>query len=63
MSSLLAVTILGFTFSGTQALIVAIAVVIVIGVAWFLLRRRRRVCNSPRQRCDERHAMTHAVVV
>jgi hypothetical protein len=40
MSILLAVTILGFTFSGTQALIVAIAAVIVIGVAWFLLRRR-----------------------
>ena len=39
---LLAVTILGFKFSGTFALEVVIAVVVVVIVAWFLLSRLRR---------------------
>lgn len=37
----LAVTIFGFTFSGTMALVIAVVVVIVIG-ALFMLRRGRR---------------------
>ncbi len=39
---LLAVTILGIKFSGTFALEVVIAVVVVVVVAWFLLSRLRR---------------------
>jgi hypothetical protein len=39
---LLAVTILGITFSGTFALEVAIAVVVVVALAWFLLSNLRR---------------------
>ena len=41
MDVLLAVTILGFTFSGTQALLVAIVVVALAAGAWYLLLRRR----------------------
>jgi hypothetical protein len=39
--ALLAVTILGVTFSGTQALIGLVAVVIIVGVVAFLWTRRR----------------------
>jgi uncharacterized membrane protein len=38
---LLAVTILGFKFSGTFALEVAIAVVVVVAIAWFIVSRLR----------------------
>jgi hypothetical protein len=40
MVSLLAVTILGVTFSGTYALIAAVIIVVLIGAGWFLVRRR-----------------------
>jgi hypothetical protein len=41
-ASLLAVTILGFKISGTEALIAGIVVVIVVGVGgWFVMSRRR----------------------
>jgi hypothetical protein len=39
---LLAITLLGFTFSGTLALIVGIVVVVVVVGAWLLLARRSR---------------------
>ncbi len=39
---LLAVTILGITFSGTLALGVAIVAVVVVVLALFLMRRMRR---------------------
>ncbi len=39
--SVLAITLLGFTFSGREALIVAVVVVIVVVAGWFLLMRRR----------------------
>jgi hypothetical protein len=39
---LLAVTILGFTFSGTFALGVAVVAVVVVALAWFLMSRLRR---------------------
>lgn len=39
--SLLAVTLLGFTFSGREAAIAAVAVVVVVAAAWFVTRRRR----------------------
>ena len=39
---LLAVTILGSKFSGTFALEVVIAVVVVVVLAWFVLSRMRR---------------------
>jgi preprotein translocase subunit YajC len=39
---LLAVTLLGFKFSGTLALELAIVVVIVIVVVWFVTMRQRR---------------------
>jgi hypothetical protein len=39
---LLAVTILGITFSGALALEVAAVVVVVVVLAWFLMNRRRR---------------------
>ena len=39
---LLAVTILGFKFSGTFALEVVVAVVVVVAIAWFVLSRLRR---------------------
>jgi hypothetical protein len=38
---LLAVTLLGFKFSGTSALGVVIVVVVVIGILWFASTRRR----------------------
>jgi hypothetical protein len=38
---LLAVTILGITFSGTFALEVVIAVVVVAAIAWFIISRLR----------------------
>jgi uncharacterized membrane protein len=38
---LLAVTILGITFSGTFALEVTIAVVVVAAIAWFIISRLR----------------------
>jgi hypothetical protein len=41
MVSLLAVTILGVTFSGTYALIAAVVIVVLIGAGWFLMTRRR----------------------
>jgi LPXTG-motif cell wall-anchored protein len=41
MGSLLAVTILGVTFSGTYALIAAAIIVVLIGAGWFVMRRRR----------------------
>ena len=37
---LLAITLLGFTFSGTLALVVGIVVVVVVVGAWLLLSRR-----------------------
>jgi hypothetical protein len=37
----LAVTILGFTFSGREALIGAVIVVVVIAAVWWVSRRRR----------------------
>jgi hypothetical protein len=40
--NLLAVTILGITFSGTLALEVAVVVVVVVVLAWFLMSRLRR---------------------
>jgi len=39
---LLAITLLGFKFSGTLALEVVIVVVVVIGLVWFASTRRRR---------------------
>ena len=39
---LLAVTLLGFKFSGTLALELAIVVVIVIVLVWFVTMRQRR---------------------
>ena len=41
MGSLVAVTILGVTFSGTYALIAAVIIVVLIGAGWLLVRRRR----------------------
>jgi len=41
MAGLLAVTILGVTFSGTQVLIAAVVIVVLIGAGWFLMTRRR----------------------
>ena len=38
---LLAVTILGITFSGTFALEVVIAVVVLAAIAWFIMSRLR----------------------
>jgi hypothetical protein len=38
---LLAITLLGFTFSGTLALGVVIVVVVVVGLVWFASTRRR----------------------
>jgi hypothetical protein len=40
VSSLVAVTILGFTFSGTLALVAAVVIVAIVAGGWFLLRRR-----------------------
>jgi hypothetical protein len=37
-----AVTILGFTFSGRELLIVVVGVAIVVAAAWYLLMRGRR---------------------
>ncbi len=39
---LLAVTLLGFKFSGTLALGVVIVVVVIVGLVWFASTRRRR---------------------
>ena len=39
---LLAITLLGFTFSGTLALELVIVVVIVIVLVWFVTMRQRR---------------------
>jgi hypothetical protein len=39
---LLAVTILGIKFSGTFALEVVVAVVVVAAIAWFIMSRLRR---------------------
>jgi hypothetical protein len=41
MNALVAVTILGFTITRTEALIAAVVVVIVVVAGWFLLRRGR----------------------
>ncbi len=41
MTSFLAITLLGFTFSGTLALGVVVVIVVVVGLAWFLTTRRR----------------------
>jgi hypothetical protein len=38
---LLAMTLLGFTFSGREALIAGVVVVVVIVVAWWVRQRRR----------------------
>jgi hypothetical protein len=40
VESLIGVTILGITFSGTQALIAAIVIVLLVGAGWYVLRRR-----------------------
>jgi type IV secretory pathway VirB2 component (pilin) len=40
--NLLAITLLGFKFSGTLALGVAVVVVIIIGLVWFVSTRQRR---------------------
>jgi len=37
---LLAITLFGLTVSGRDLLIVAIVIVVVVGVAWFVARRR-----------------------
>jgi hypothetical protein len=39
----LAITLLGFTFSGTLVLEVLVVVVVVVGVVWFAMTRRRRL--------------------
>jgi hypothetical protein len=39
--SMLAVTIIGITFSGRELAIVAAVIVVVVVGAWFFLRRRR----------------------
>jgi hypothetical protein len=39
---LLAVTLLGFKFSGTLALEVVIVVLVILGILWFASTRRRR---------------------
>ncbi len=39
---LLAITLLGFKFSGTLALAVVIVVVVIVGLVWFASMRRRR---------------------
>ncbi|HEY5276594.1 MAG TPA: hypothetical protein VIK38_08685 [Coriobacteriia bacterium] len=39
---LLAITLLGFKFSGTLALVVAAVVVVVLGLLWFAWTRQRR---------------------
>lgn len=41
-STVLAVTLLGFTFSGTQAAIVAVVAVVLLAAAWYLLVRPRQ---------------------
>jgi hypothetical protein len=41
VTPLLAVTILGFKFSGTEALFVAAVVLVVVVGGWFVLSRRR----------------------
>jgi hypothetical protein len=38
---LLAITVLGFTFSGREALIAGVIVVVVIVAAWWVRQRRR----------------------
>ena len=38
---MLAMTILGFTFSGREALIIALAIVALVAIVWWLTRRRR----------------------
>ena len=39
--SFLAVTLLGFKFSGTTAIIAVVIVAVVIGVVWYLATQRR----------------------
>jgi hypothetical protein len=39
---LLAITLLGFKFSGTLALVVVVVVVVVLGLLWFAWTRQRR---------------------
>jgi hypothetical protein len=39
--SFLAVTLFGFTFSGTMALIVVVVVVVVVAGVWYLATHRR----------------------
>jgi preprotein translocase subunit YajC len=39
---LLAVTLLGFKFSGTLALELVVVVVVVIALVWFVMMRQRR---------------------
>jgi hypothetical protein len=39
--SVLAVTLFGFTFSGTMALIVVVVVVVVVAGVWYLATHRR----------------------
>jgi hypothetical protein len=42
-SAVLAITLLGFKFSGTDALIAAVVVVVLVAAGWYLLARRRKV--------------------
>jgi len=42
-SAVLAITLLGFKFSGTEALIVAVVVVVLVAAGWYLLARRRKM--------------------
>jgi hypothetical protein len=39
---LLAITLLGFKFSGTLALVVVVVVVVILGLLWFAWTRQRR---------------------
>jgi hypothetical protein len=39
---LLAITLLGFKFSGTLALVVVVVVVVALGLLWFAWTRQRR---------------------
>jgi type IV secretory pathway VirB2 component (pilin) len=39
---LLAITLLGFKFSGTLALVVAVVAVVALGLLWFAWTRQRR---------------------
>ena len=41
MHVLYAMTVLGFTFSGREAALIALVVVVLVAIAWWLTRRRR----------------------